>query len=85
MSKSKSKDKEEEVEVEVEEDSGPRPIQELEEHGIGAGDVKKLQAAGYHTVQSVAFTPKKTLIQVKGISDAKADKILAAGNFYFFF
>ena len=66
--------------MEVEEDGGPKPIQELEEHGIGAGDVKKLQAAGYHTVQSVAFTPKKTLIQVKGISDAKADKILTAAS-----
>eukprot|EP01091_Cochliopodium_minus_P016021 TRINITY_DN5871_c0_g1_i1.p1 TRINITY_DN5871_c0_g1~~TRINITY_DN5871_c0_g1_i1.p1 ORF type:complete len:342 (-),score=89.98 TRINITY_DN5871_c0_g1_i1:91-1116(-) len=81
MSKSKKKvEEKEETVVQEEEDCGPKPIQELEEHGIGAGDVKKLQAAGYHTVQSVAYTPKKTLIQVKGISDAKADKILAAAS-----
>lgn len=33
--------------------------------------------AGYHTVESIAFTPKKSLITIKGISEAKADKILA--------
>ena len=37
--------------------------------------MKKLEDAGYHTVESVAFAPKKTLIAIKGISDAKADKI----------
>ena len=31
--------------------------------------------AGYHTVESVAFAPKKALITIKGISEAKADKI----------
>ena len=34
--------------------------------------------AGYHTVESVAFTPRKTLVLVKGLSDAKIDKILDA-------
>lgn len=34
--------------------------------------------AGYHTVEAVAFTPRKTLIQVKGLSEAKVDKILEA-------
>ena len=51
--------------------------------------MKKLVAAGYHTVQSVAFAPKKQLISVKGISDAKADKIIAAGllqtNFFLYY
>ena len=46
--------------------------------GITAGDVKKLQEAGYHTVEAVAFAPKKQLITVKGISEAKADKILVS-------
>ena len=32
--------------------------------------------AGYHTVESVAFAPKKALITIKGISEAKADRIL---------
>lgn len=39
-------------------------------------DIKKLQEAGYHTIESVAFATKKHLITVKGISETKADKIL---------
>ncbi|KNC53963.1 DNA repair protein RAD51 like A, partial [Thecamonas trahens ATCC 50062] len=38
----------------------------------------KLVEGGFHTVEAVAFTPKKTLLNVKGISEAKADKIIAA-------
>lgn len=39
-------------------------------------DVKKLLEAGYYTVESIAYTPKKQLLNIKGISEAKADKIL---------
>lgn len=46
------------------------------EHGISANDVKKLQEAGYHTIEAVAYTPKKALLGIKGISEAKADKLL---------
>ena len=45
-------------------------------NGIGASDIKKLEEAGFHTIESVAYAPKKTLISIKGISEAKADKIL---------
>lgn len=31
-------------------------------------------------MQAVAFTPRKQLVTVKGISEGKADKILAAAN-----
>jgi hypothetical protein len=48
----------------------------LQSQGISAADIKKLEDAGYHTVESVAFAPKKHLIAVKGISEAKADKFL---------
>ncbi|KGG51257.1 hypothetical protein DI09_3p190 [Mitosporidium daphniae] len=47
-----------------------------EEFGISASDVKKLVDAGYYTIESVAYTPKKQLLTVKGISEAKADKFL---------
>ena len=57
---------------------GPIPILKLEEHGISASDIKKLTDAGFHTIESVAFTPKKNLIHVKGLSEAKIDKILEA-------
>ena len=57
---------------------GPTPVGELVKQGIQENDVKKLMEAGYHTVESVAFTPRKTLVLVKGLSDAKIDKILDA-------
>lgn len=50
----------------------------LQEFGVSANDCKKLAEAGYHTIESVAFTPKKQLLTIKGISEAKADKIIAA-------
>jgi DNA repair protein RAD51 len=48
----------------------------LQECGISATDVKKLVEAGFNTVESIAYTPKKTILLIKGISEAKADKIL---------
>lgn len=48
----------------------------LKQHGISAADVKKLEENGFHTVESVAFAPKKQLLTIKGISEVKADKIL---------
>lgn len=74
---------------------------QLQINGITSGDIKKLEEAGYHTVESVAFAPKKYLLWVaqcanlriekltpfcvvilfcrtiKGISEGKADKIIA--------
>ena len=62
----------------VEEDvqAGPLPVNRLEGQGISANDCKKLLDAGYHTVESVAYIPRKQLLAVKGISEAKADKII---------
>ncbi|GJJ13944.1 recombinase rad51 [Clathrus columnatus] len=56
---------------------GPIPIAKLEEFNIAPQDIKKLAEAGLHTIESVAYTAKKNLIAIKGISDAKADKIIA--------
>merc|ERR1712070_1308172 len=55
----------------------PHSNHQARQHGISAVDVKKLQGAGFYTVESVAFSTKKALIAVKGVSDTKADKILA--------
>jgi len=60
----------------VEADSGPLPITRLEGSGLSATDVKKLVAAGFHTVESVAYATKKSLVAIKGISDVKASKML---------
>ena len=40
--------------------------------------MKRLQEAGHHTVESVAYVTKKCLEKIKGISEQKADKIVAA-------
>ena len=55
---------------------GPTLITKLDKScGIGTADLKKLQEAGFCTVESIAFAPRKSLLAVKGISDAKADKL----------
>ncbi|TFY58254.1 hypothetical protein EVJ58_g6526 [Rhodofomes roseus] len=73
MSQSQASQHEEEEEVQA---SGPLLVQKLQEAGINAQDIKKLAENGLHTVEAVAYTPKKTLMQIKGISEQKADKIL---------
>lgn len=60
-----------------EECEGPLPVAKLEECGISAVDVRKLMDSGFHTVESIAYTPKKALLLIKGISETKADKIIA--------
>lgn len=55
---------------------GPTPIIKLDRScGIGTADLKKLQEAGFCTVESIAFAPRKSLLAVKGISEIKADKL----------
>lgn len=58
-----------------------RGILPMQQCGINANDVKKLEEAGFHTVEAVAYAPKKELINIKGISEAKADKILVSTTY----
>lgn len=55
---------------------GPQKVKALEGNGINATDIKKLEEAGFYTVEAVAYAPKKQLLQIKGISEAKADKLI---------
>ncbi|XP_032221698.1 DNA repair protein RAD51 homolog B [Nematostella vectensis] len=64
------------TEEEGEDVIGPLSIRKLEEHGISANDVNKLIDAGFHTIEAITYTPKKHLLSIKGISEAKADKII---------
>lgn len=48
----------------------------MQQCGINANDIKKLEDAGFHTIEAVAYAPKKELLNIKGISEAKAEKIL---------
>ncbi|PNY05071.1 DNA repair protein rad51 [Trifolium pratense] len=59
---------------------GPLPVEQLQASGIASLDVKKLKDAGICTVESVAYTPRKDLLQIKGISEAKVDKIIEAAS-----
>ncbi|GME76127.1 unnamed protein product [Ambrosiozyma monospora] len=56
--------------------AGPSPISKLVGNGITANDIKKLENSGYFTVESIAYTPKRLLVTVKGISEQKAEKLL---------
>ena len=60
--------------------AGPILVSKLQEAGLSAQDVKKLSDAGLHTIESVSYTPKKALMAIKGISEQKAEKIIAEGE-----
>jgi len=62
--------------AETQDQFGPLSVTKLEKNGITAADVKKLQEAGLHTIEAVAYTPKKMLLAIKGISEQKVDKLL---------
>ncbi|KAL9266351.1 DNA repair protein RAD51-like protein [Drosera capensis] len=55
-------------------------VEQLQSSGIAVMDVKKLKDAGLCTVESVAYAPRKELLQIKGISETKVDKIIEAAS-----
>lgn len=57
-----------------------KPITDLEKRGIAVAEIKKLKEAGFHTVESVAYASIKQLVAVKGITEQKAQKLLAEGS-----
>ncbi|KAF9579443.1 recombinase rad51, partial [Lunasporangiospora selenospora] len=70
---------EHQIELEDEEEAYANHMltEKLEASGIQTADIKKLKDAGYYTIESIAYTPRKTLLTIKGISEAKADKIIS--------
>ena len=48
----------------------------LQEGGINSSDIKKLIEAGYNSLESLSYNPKKNLVLIKGLSEAKIDKII---------
>ncbi|CAG0905144.1 unnamed protein product [Cyprideis torosa] len=50
----------------------------LQQQGINAADIKKLKQAGICTLKGVQMTTRKKLAGIKGMSEAKADKIKEA-------
>ena len=64
---------------------GPTSISKLEIAGINETDIKKLQDAGFHTIEAIAYSRKKVLLEIKGFSEPKVDKLLVNFYSYFFF
>lgn len=65
-------------------------VDQLQQHGINVAEIKKLQvfvsdmffsylfrvqAAGICTIKGIMMTTKKRLCDIKGLSEAKVDKI----------
>jgi meiotic recombination protein DMC1 len=62
-------------EVEEEEECPFNDLNMLEKCGIGQADIIKLRNVGIMTVKGILQTQKKELMQIKGITEAKVDKI----------
>ena len=83
MQKKKNKVVEEEIEEEAveqreENESEFHPIELLQDEGIQSADIKKLVEAGFNSLESVYYVPKKNLVVIKGLSEGKVDKIIKA-------
>jgi len=77
----KSKEKEESKEVApMEEETFYHEIDKLQSMGINVADIAKLKQAGINTVLSVTMCTRKDMLNIKGITDAKADKIYEAAQ-----
>eukprot|EP00924_Labyrinthula_sp_SR-Ha-C_P005388 maker-scaffold_1-snap-gene-30.56-mRNA-1 protein AED:0.23 eAED:0.23 QI:97/1/1/1/0.6/0.5/6/558/175 len=50
----------------------------LQNHGVNAADVKKLQMAGICTIEGMQMAPKKEICAIRGISEARYAAIVAA-------
>ncbi|CAG8704331.1 226_t:CDS:10 [Dentiscutata erythropus] len=62
-------------ESEEEEELFYTEIDELQNHGIGAVDITKLKGAGICTVRAIHMTTRRNLCKIKGLSEAKVDKL----------
>lgn len=62
----------------VDEESFFQDIDLLQNHGINVADIKKLKTAGICTIKGIQMTTKKRLCTIKGITEAKVDKIKEA-------
>jgi len=51
-------------------------IDRLESVGINVSDIKKLKASGFYTMSSIMMSTSTTLGNIKGLSEAKVQKII---------
>jgi len=57
-----------------------KSIDGLQEYGVNAADINKLKGAGICTVKGLLMVTRKELLNIKGISDMKIDKMIEAAN-----
>lgn len=62
----------------AEDDGTILAVEDLQNHGIGAADIQKLKIAGICTIKGVNMTSKRCMLKVKGLSEAKVEKIKEA-------
>ncbi|KAF8735213.1 hypothetical protein AX14_002478 [Amanita brunnescens Koide BX004] len=55
-------------------------VDELQQHGINMQDILKLKAAAINTVSGVNMTTRRQLLKIKGMSEAKVEKIKEAAH-----
>jgi meiotic recombination protein DMC1 len=53
-------------------------VDKLQSQGINVQDINKLKAAGICTVLSVSQTTRRNLLKIKGLSEAKVEKLKEA-------
>ncbi|XP_038639779.1 meiotic recombination protein DMC1/LIM15 homolog [Scyliorhinus canicula] len=71
---------EEEVSFQNEEESFFQDIDLLQKHGINVADIKKMKTVGICTVKGIQMTTRRALCNIKGLSEAKVEKIKEAAN-----
>ncbi|XP_035258574.1 meiotic recombination protein DMC1/LIM15 homolog isoform X2 [Anguilla anguilla] len=71
---------ENEVGYQDDEESFFQDIDLLQKHGINVADIKKLKSIGICTVKGIQMTTRRALCNVKGLSEAKVDKIKEAAG-----
>jgi meiotic recombination protein DMC1 len=55
-------------------------VDELQSQGINVQDITKLKASGICTILSVSQTTRKNLLKIKGLSEAKVEKLKEAAT-----
>ncbi|KAF8167679.1 LIM15/DMC1 [Crassisporium funariophilum] len=53
-------------------------VDELQQHGINVQDILKLKSAAINTVCGVTMTTRRQMLKIKGMSEAKVEKIKEA-------
>ncbi|KAH6916949.1 LIM15/DMC1 [Coprinopsis sp. MPI-PUGE-AT-0042] len=55
-------------------------VDELQQHGINVQDITKLKSAAINTVSGVIMTTRRQMLKIKGMSEAKVEKIKEAAQ-----